>query len=170
MPALNPEKKCKSNCSKSNLPKIHKKSLSPTEGSQPQISIKSTKTSKSTRYKSKMPALNPEKKSKSNCSKSNLPKIHKKSLSPTERSQPQISIKFTRNKSKVPAKKSKSTRNKSSLPAKKSKSTRNESKMPANPEGRVTPLLFFAPCGIVPFFGKSYPPFLLCSMRSHAPF
>ena len=110
-----------------------------------------------------MPALNPEKKSKSNCSKSNLPKIHKKSLSPTERSQPQISIKFTRNKSKMPAKKSKSTRNKSNLPAlnpaKMSKSTRNESKMPANPEGRVTPFLFFAPCGIVPHFGKSYPPF-----------
>ena len=56
-----------------------------------------------------MPALNPEKKSKSNCSKSNLPKIYKKCLSPTERSQPQISIKSTRNKSKMPAKKSKST-------------------------------------------------------------
>ena len=75
-----------------------------------------------------MPTLNPEKKSKSNCSKSNLPKIHKKSLSPTERSQPQISIKSTRNKSKRPAKKSKSTAHLPTNPAKKTKSTREKSK------------------------------------------
>ena len=42
--------------------------------------------------------------------------------------------------------------------------------MPANPEGRVTPLLFFAPCGIVPHFGKSYPPlsfFAPCGVMPH---
>ena len=104
-----------------------------------------------------------QKKSKSTRYKSNLPKVHKNSLSPTERSQPQISIKFTRNKSKMPAKKSKSTRNKSNLPAKKSKSTRNESKMPANPEGRVTPPpLLCSMRNRAPFWEELPPPFLLC--------
>ena len=108
---------------------------------------KSRKKSKSTQYKSKMPALNPEKKSKSNCSKSNLPKIHKKVLSPTERSQPQISIKSTRNKSKMPAKKSKSIypqpiclqiQQKRLSPHE--KSLRDKSKRSAlNPEKRLSP-------------------------------